>query len=334
MDAIDNYLSVKLENDSVFNLGTLLDFEISAADSWNGGTVRGNFLTFQQKEVRYSYPTNYAGNNPKIPAVLEFVLVNEDFKTPDPIEPEKSDTVKMPVFTPAGGEVEKGVTVTISCATANATIYYTTNGSAPTVQSAVYTAPIVINEAMTIKAMAVRENYVNSEVATASFTIKPIDPIDPEKPDTVKMPVFTPAGGEVEKGATVTISCATSNATIYYTTNGSAPTVQSAVYSAPIVINEAMTIKAMAVRENYVNSEVATATFTVATVANETEQTSSLVVYAQDRTICLSEEAGEVSVYTMDGRRVFCGKAVRIPVSAGGLYIVHVACRSYKLPVK
>ena len=134
--------------------------------------------------------------------------------------------------------------------------------------------------------------------------------------------------------STVTISCATANATIYYTTDGSVPTVQSAVYTEPIVINEAMTIKAMAVRENYVNSEVATATFTVATVANETEQTSSLVVYAQDRTICLSEAAGEVSVYTMDGRRVFCGKAVRIPVSAGGLYIVHVAGRSYKLPVK
>ena len=146
-------------------------------------------------------------------------------------------------------------------------------------------------------------------------------------------PVFTPNGGAVERGSTVAIHCDTANATIYYTTNGSAPTVQSTVYTEPIVINEAMTIKAMAVRENYVNSEVATATFTVATVANETEQTSSLVVYAQDRTICLSEEAGEVSVYTMDGRRVFCGKAVRIPVSAGGLYIVHVAGRSYKLPV-
>ncbi|MDE6631089.1 MAG: chitobiase/beta-hexosaminidase C-terminal domain-containing protein, partial [Bacteroidales bacterium] len=213
----------------------------------------------------------------------------------------------------------------------------------------VYTEPIVISEAMTIKAMAVRENYVNSEVATASFTIKaidPVDPIEPEKPDTVKMPVFTPAGGEVEKDAAVTISCATDNATIYYTLDGSVPTVQSAVYTEPIVISEAMTIKAMAVRENYVNSAVAEASFTIKAidpvdpvdpidpVANEAGQVASLVVYAQDRTICLSEEAGEVSVYTMDGRRVFCGKAVRIPVSAGGLYIVHVAGRSYKLPVK
>ena len=159
-------------------------------------------------------------------------------------------------------------------------------------------------------------------------------------------PVFTPNGGAVERGFTVAIHCDTANATIYYTTNGSAPTVQSAVYTAPIVINEAMTIKAMAVRENYVNSEVATASFTIKPidpvdpvdpidpVANEAGQVASLVVYAQDRTICLSEAAGEVSVYTMDGRRVFCGKAVRIPVSAGGLYIVHVAGRSYKLPVK
>ena len=160
------------------------------------------------------------------------------------------------------------------------------------------------------------------------------------------MPGFTPAGGEVEKDATVAISCATANATIYYTVDGSVPTVQSAVYTEPIVINEAMIIKAMAVRENYVNSEVATASFTIKPidpvdpvnpidpVANEAGQVASLVVYAQDRTICLSEEAGEVRVYTLDGRRVFCGKAVRIPVSAGGLYIVQVAGRSYKLPVK
>ena len=163
---------------------------------------------------------------------------------------------------------------------------------------------------------------------------------------TMAKPVFTPNGGAVERGSTVAIHCDTANATIYYTVDGSEPTEQSTRYTAPIVINEAMIIKAMAVRENYVNSKVATASFTIKPidpvdpvdpidpVATEAGQVASLVVYAQDRTICLSEEAGEVSVYTMDGRRVFCGKAVRIPVSAGGLYIVHVAGRSYKLPVK
>ncbi len=232
--------------------------------------------------------------------------------------------VAKPVFAPNGGVVELGSTVAIHCDTPNATIHYTTNGSTPTEKSAVYTEPIAVNEAMTIRAMAVRENYVNSAVATATFRLK-----------EVAKPVFTPTGGEVERGSTVAIHCDTPNATIHYTLDGSTPTEQSAIYTAPIVVNETMTIKALAVRENYVNSAVAEATFTVATVANEAGQTASrLVVYAQDRTICLSEAAGEVSVYTVDGRRVFCGKAVRIPVATGGLYIVHVAGKSYKLPVR
>ena len=275
-----------------------------------GGVLSGNILTFVEDTVYYDYLTNCLDYRNGVNYIR-------------PILVRKFGTVTAPVFM-SEGAVARGSSVAITCETPNAVIHYTTDGSMPTEQSAVYGEPIVINDEMTLKAMAVRNHYVPSEVAKASFTLIP----------EMAKPVFTPAGGAVERGSTVAIHCDTANATIYYTTDSSVPTTQSTVYSTPIVVNEAMTIKAMAVRENYVNSEVATATFTVATVANETEQTSSLVVYAQDRTICLSEEAGEVSVYTMDGRRVFCGKAVRIPVSAGGLYIVHVACRSYKLPVK
>lgn len=82
------------------------------------------------------------------------------------------EVVETPVFSIAGGEVEEGTEVTISCATDGATVYYTTDGNDPTTASAVYSGAIAINSAMTIKAMAAKENCTNSAVATASFTIK------------------------------------------------------------------------------------------------------------------------------------------------------------------
>ena len=110
---------------------------------------------------------------------------------------------------------------------------------------------------MTIKAIAVKDGYyTNSAVASASFTIK--------AREVVATPVISPAGGEVEKGASVTISCATSGATIYYTTNGAEPTTSATKYTGAITVNSAMTIKAIAVKDGYyTNSAVATASFTV-----------------------------------------------------------------------
>lgn len=84
----------------------------------------------------------------------------------------QSDTkVSTPTFTPAAGAVEAGTTVSIATSTAGATIYYTTDGTTPTASSTEYTTPITVNEAMTIKAIAVKEGLENSEVATATYTI-------------------------------------------------------------------------------------------------------------------------------------------------------------------
>ena len=175
------------------------------------------------------------------------------------------EVVKTPVFSIAGGEVEEGTKVTISCATEGATVYYTTDGTTPTTSSAVYNGAITVNKAMTIKAVAAKNGYyTNSEVASASFTIK--------AREVVKTPVFSIGGGEVEAGTMVTISCATSGATIYYTTDGSTPTTSSAVYSGAITVNSAMTIKAMAAKSGYyTNSAVATATFTIRQTVVEPE---------------------------------------------------------------
>jgi hypothetical protein len=78
--------------------------------------------------------------------------------------------VAVPVFNPPFGEVAKGTVVTVTCKTEGAEIWYTKNGTDPTrgpIDVFMYTAPFVINETTTIKAIAVKDGYVPSSVKKA-----------------------------------------------------------------------------------------------------------------------------------------------------------------------
>lgn len=81
------------------------------------------------------------------------------------------DGVATPVFTPGAGAVKPGTEVTITCKTEEAVIHYTLDGSQPTASSDVYTAPFVINEDVTIKAIATRAGHDASIVVTARYTV-------------------------------------------------------------------------------------------------------------------------------------------------------------------
>ena len=171
------------------------------------------------------------------------------------------ETVATPVIAPNGGELKYGNnTVTIACATDGATIYYTTNGATPTTSSTKYTGAFTLTSNATVKAIAVKTGWNNSSVASASFTYTV---------ETVATPVIAPNGGEIEAGTTISISCATSGATIYYSTNGAEPTT---VYSAPFALNEAATVKAVAKKTGWNNSATAQASFTIKQEVVEPEE--------------------------------------------------------------
>ena len=77
-----------------------------------------------------------------------------------------------PIFSPAGGTYSSSQTVSIvTSISAGASIYYTTDGSAPTTSSTLYTAPFTVSSNETIQAIAIAAGYLQSAVATASFTI-------------------------------------------------------------------------------------------------------------------------------------------------------------------
>lgn len=73
----------------------------------------------------------------------------------------------------AEGAVASGTKVTLTTATAGATIYYTTDGSKPTSASTEYTSDgITISAATTINAIALKSGMVPSPIATYSYTVK------------------------------------------------------------------------------------------------------------------------------------------------------------------
>lgn len=80
-------------------------------------------------------------------------------------------TVATPTFSPPAGVYVGAQSVTLADATPGATIYYTTNGNTPTLNSKTYTGPITIRKTGTVNAIAAAPGYQTSPVASATFTI-------------------------------------------------------------------------------------------------------------------------------------------------------------------
>lgn len=114
-------------------------------------------------------------------------------------------------------------------------------------------------------------------------------------------PSFSPAAGAVAANSTVTISCETEGATIHYTIDGSEPTTASTTYSSAITINAAKTIKAIAVKPNYKNSEIATAAYTIA-INTSTEQNP----YTASQAIALATEHSSETIADVYVKGIVC----------------------------
>lgn len=84
----------------------------------------------------------------------------------------KAEKTAAPVISPNGGTFTGSQTVTITCAAPDAAIYYTTDGSTPTVDSAKYSGGFTLTASATVKAFAVSADAAASDIVTAVFTKK------------------------------------------------------------------------------------------------------------------------------------------------------------------
>jgi len=130
-----------------------------------------------------------------------------------------------PTFSPVAGTYTATQTVTISDATAGATIYYTTNGTAPTTSSPVYSGAITVSSTETLEAIATATGYSTSTVASAAYTIN--IPTNPVPAISGISPAFTNAGGTVFT-LTVNGSGFIASSTVYWGTSALTTTYVSA----------------------------------------------------------------------------------------------------------
>ena len=112
-------------------------------------------------------------------------------------------------------------------------------------------------------ASSVKITFEGAQASNSRFFLDEI--VVSQTVSTVAAPTFSPAAGTYTSAQNVTLSSATSGATIYYTTDGSSPTTSSSVYSSPISVSSTTTIKAFAVKSGMNNSTLATATYTINT---------------------------------------------------------------------
>ena len=97
----------------------------------------------------------------------------------DLLNPTGKDKVVTPVLSPAGGTYTAAQTVTISCPTSGATVYYTLDGTSPSGSSSVYSGSITITTTTTVQAFAVKDGYTDSDIAAATYTISGATPTQP-----------------------------------------------------------------------------------------------------------------------------------------------------------
>jgi RHS repeat-associated protein len=89
------------------------------------------------------------------------------------IAPIATPTVATPVFSPPGGSYGSPTNVIVTCATAGAAIYYTTNGNIPNSGDSYINSggSVYVSGVTTLKAKAFASGYNDSAVATATYTI-------------------------------------------------------------------------------------------------------------------------------------------------------------------
>lgn len=150
-------------------------------------------------------------------ATLTFTIEGYDMSATTIVNVEQINQTEVAAPTAniaSGTTVKKGTKITLSCKTEGATIYYTLDGSCPCDETSrlVYTEPIIINESVTIKAMAIAPDKTESDIVEFTFIVDDENGIDDVTIDEnlkiyplpVRDKLNVNAGGKIIKSVTLT----------------------------------------------------------------------------------------------------------------------------------
>ena len=158
--------------------------------------------------------------------------MKDGFENSDVAAKEVKLALDKPVIKVSGNKV------TITAAD-GAVVYYTLDGGTPSDKAAKYEKEITLAKSTTVKAIAVKNGFENSDVSVREVVLAAATPVISIKDGTAE------------------IKTATVGADIYYTTDGSVPTAKSLKYSKPFMTDGIKVLKAIAVKNGYENSAVA-----------------------------------------------------------------------------
>ena len=171
---------------------------------------------------------------------------------------------------------------TIELSAPKGDIYYTIDGTDPSVSGILYEAPITAQKNFTIKAIAVCEGWETSPVATFDTAI----------PKVSAPAASMPSGSRVTAGTVITLSCATEGAQIWYTTNGELPTAAD-IYTSPITIQSDTTIYALAVKDGMLTSALVHLTYELTTAESVPTITTLDAVNITENSATVSADLGD-----------------------------------------
>ena len=142
-------------------------FEDGVIQDPSTGAILYNLLQDDMAAVRFTFRMGWQAPNP-----INALAGDETLRLPLAVVVPSAGKIKATVaLSPAAATTfETSQVVSISAVPTDAKIYYTNDGNAPTTSSTLYTEPITLTATKTIKAIAVRDNYTNSDVASVTYT--------------------------------------------------------------------------------------------------------------------------------------------------------------------
>lgn len=210
------------------------------------------------------------------------------------------DKIEEPYSSVASGTaVYYGTKVSLYCSTEDVTIYYTLDGSCPCGDNAlVYVEPIVIDNAMTIKAFAVSADGIESEIVEFEYTLKPYVVILTAENGVVL------GGGEYDYGTEITITAVANEG--YEFVKWSDDNTDN---PRKLVVTQNITLAAeFMFKEEQTNIE---------SVEND-----KCVVYYENGVIRVNNGGKEYYVYDAVGKLVYSGTKISIVLPRGVYMIV------------
>ncbi len=152
--------------------------------------------------------------------------------------------VMTPSVSPPAGAYSGDQSITITTSSPGATLWYTTDGTAPDPlipNGTIYGGPFTLvgpgPTTTTIKAIAIKALMANSPILSANYVIDYMN---------VAPPVFSPPIGTYTGQQLVTLLSSTPGATIRYTTDGTVPTLMNGITGNSVTVNDTMVLKAFA----------------------------------------------------------------------------------------